>query len=612
MRLARLVIPVQSAVSWLIASTEGLRARVEAFLFVVTGSGDSCTWTAYGDLRWLIRYASGQVDGESWNGQHLYIVADSLCQQAASAAEASWVVRTGLLAGAPMTFHSILSGDAKDRASRDTREAPAFFADLNLDQIIDSATANKQEYDLKPFFYSPLRDVETILYRHEVMRDLDDAALGASIKSFAEQMIVVRRYLALVEKLQAKHHRGGWFLEAALAYCSAVSDLAQNLSRAGLRSRGLQEFRDYLTGYVGTQEFRLLLAEAQAVKRSLSDLKYSVIIHPGRFSVRKYAEETDYSVEVEKTFERFQQGAVKDYRVRLSAVSGMNHIGAQILAFVARLYPDEFAALDRFCGQHADFVDKAIRVFDREIQFYIAYLDFIADLKRKGLPFCYPQVSATSREVFSQEGFDLALAVSLLYSEQPVVCNDFFLEGPERIIVVSGPNQGGKTTFARMFGQLHYLASLGCPVPGKRAQLFLFDQIHSHFEREEDVRSLTGKLGDDLIRIHDILGRTTPNSILILNEIFASTTLQDAVFLCKEIMAKVINFDLLCVWVTFIDELSMLSEKTVSMVSTVAPDNPAVRTFKIVRKPADGLAYALSIAEKHRVTYQQIKERIKA
>jgi len=511
-----------------------------------------------------------------------------------------------------MTFHSILSGDAKDMASRETREAPAFFADLNLDQIIEAATASKQEYDLRPFFYSPLRDVETILYRHEVMQDLEDAAVRASVNSFAEQMLVARRYLALVEKLDAKYFQEGWFLEAALVYCSAVGELAQNLSRAGLKSRGLREFRDYLEGYIGESHFQSLSAEAQAVKRGLSGLKYSVIIHPGRFSVQKYADEMDYSVEVEKTFERFQQGAVKDYRVRLSAGSGMNHIEAQILAFVARLYPDEFAALDRFCSQHADFVDKTIRVFDREIQFYIAYLDFIADLKRKGLPFCYPQVSATSREVLSQEGFDLALAVSLLYSERPVVCNDFILEGHERIIVVSGPNQGGKTTFARLFGQLHYLASLGCPVPGKRAQLFLFDQIYSHFEREEDVRSLTGKLGDDLIRIHDILGRLTPDSILILNEIFASTTLQDAVFLSKEIMARVMDLDLLCVWVTFIDELSTLSAKTVSMVSTVAPDNPTVRTFKIVRKPADGLAYALSIAEKHRVTYQQIKERIKA
>ncbi|RMD63630.1 DNA mismatch repair protein MutS [Candidatus Parcubacteria bacterium] len=507
-----------------------------------------------------------------------------------------------------MTFQSILFN--KNSAQRETARQPAFFTDLNLDQVIDAITARRQEYNLKPFFYTPLHDEETIRYRQAVMQDLENAPPMGSIKAFAEKMTIVRRYLALVEKLDFEYHKKGWFLEAALVYCNAVTELAANLSRANLRSPGLLAFREYLANYVRSPEFESLRAEVQAVKEGLRSVKYSVIIKSGKFSVRRYEEETDYSVEIEDVFEKFRQGTVKNYLVDVRERTGMNHIEAKILEFVARLFPEPFAALDRFCSRHNRFVDETIRTFDREIQFYVAYLEFIAEIRRKGLPFCYPQVSATSREVFVRDGFDLALAHALLHTETPVVCNDFFLQGPERIIVVSGPNQGGKTTFARMFGQLHYLASLGCPVPGRQARLFIPDQILTHFEREEDIRNLRGKLQDDLVRIHEIVAHATPDSVLILNEIFASTTLEDAVFLSKQIMARIMALDALCVWVTFIDELSRLSEKTVSMVSTVDPENPVIRTFKIVRRPADGLAYALSIAQKHHLTYEQIKERI--
>jgi DNA mismatch repair protein MutS len=509
----------------------------------------------------------------------------------------------------PLTFISILSQRTGQEIER--QEAPTYFEDLHLDQIIDAITASKNDYDLKPFFYTPLRDVETIAFRHAVMQDMQDPTLMKYIKVFTENMSIVRSYLELREKIDFPYHKKGWFLEAALSYCEIITSLARNLALVDLKSQGLLAFRQYVSNYIQSSGFQSLLAETQEVKNALSQVRYGLIIQSGKFKVRKYeGENSNYTQEVEKIFEKFNQGDVKDYRLRQNLESDMNHIEAIILDFVARLYPEPFAALDQFCERQSVFLDETILVFEREIQFYIVYLEFIATLARNGLAFCYPQISTNRREVYAEDAFDLALACALLRTRKPVICNDFSLEEPERIIVVSGPNQGGKTTFGRMFGQLHYLASLGCPVPGREARLFLFDQLFTHFERAEDIQNLRGKLQDDLVRIHNILDQATPNSILILNELFASTTLEDALFLSKEIMARVMDLDSLCLWVTFLDELSTLSEKTISMVSTVDPENPAVRTFKIIRKPANGLAYALSIVEKYHLTFEQIKERI--
>jgi DNA mismatch repair ATPase MutS len=509
-----------------------------------------------------------------------------------------------------MSFESILFRDIADRVPEERLGAPDFFADLNLDQIVAAMTASKGEYNLTPFFYVPLHDVDAVTFRHEVMQDLEDACLLDDIKAFAQSMRVVREHLAQLEKRYYEHQKERWSLDAVNLYGDAVKRLVRDLSAATLSSRGLLAFRDYLVRYASSERFTSLVKEAKRLEAELSSIRYSVFIRGPRVEVRHYGGEPDYSAEVEATFERFQQGAVKEYTFEFSDSPEMNHIEAQILDGVAQLHQDTFSRLRHYCTTNKDFRDPTIVAFDREIQFYVAYLDYIAPLKKAGLNFCYPRISESRKEVYDYQGFDLALAGKLISEHATPVCNDFYLKGQERIIVVSGPNQGGKTTFARTFGQLHYLASLGCPVPGEQAQLYLSDRIFTHFDREEHMTNLRGKLEDDIVRIHDILEAATPRSIIIINEILASTTLRDAIFLSKKIAASIMELDVLCVWVTFLDEIASLSEKTVSMVSTVVPDNPAQRTFKIVRRPADGLAYAMSIARKYRLTYDMIKERV--
>ena len=180
----------------------------------------------------------------------------------------------------------------------------------------------------------------------------------------------------------------------------------------------------------------------------------------------------------------------------------MNHIEAAILDRVAQLNPGAFRALDDFCAKHGDFLDKPIVDFDREIQFYIAYLEYAETFKRAGLKFCYPQVSDTRKEVCNRNGFDLALVGKLIKENSRVVCNDFALSGPERIFVVTGPNQGGKTTFARTFGQLHYLASFGLSGSRFGGAVYFFSTVFLHTSSgrrtsPDAARQVTGRSGQD-------------------------------------------------------------------------------------------------------------------
>ena len=512
---------------------------------------------------------------------------------------------------APGRFMSLLADESSGRAALKGREDRSFASDLNLDQIVGKIAGVREEHAfIATLLYEQLDDVDTVHYRHEVFRDLEDRSLFEQMQRFADVMSQVRMHLGQINKMQFQYQREGWFLDAASIYCEAVQSLATTLSSVQLGSRALRAFRAFLVSYVASAEFDSLVADTGTRKEALASIRYCTRIRNGRVDVSRYEGQADYTAEVLETFERFKQGAVKDYQINYRSWPGMNHVAAQIVQLVARLFPDEFAALDAYCRQYAEFFDETIRQFERELSFYLAYLDYIGPLSAAGLSFSYPDVTATSKAIFAADTFDLALAKKLVAEGKPVVRNDFRMEGPERIFVVSGPNQGGKTTFARMFGQLHHLASVGCPVPGSAARLFLFDQLFVHFERKEDLANLRGKLEDDLVRIRQILLAATSNSIVIMNEIFTSTTLRDARFLGEKVMEKIIQLDVLCVYVTFVDELASLGASVVSMVSTVVPENPAERTYKVVRGPADGLAYALSIARKHDVTYERLRQRI--
>jgi hypothetical protein len=507
-----------------------------------------------------------------------------------------------------MNFHSILfDGGAADGPAD---EAPDCFADLHLDRVVGAVIAGREEYDLCGYFYRPLRQTEAIRYRHEVFRDLQRRQIDGCVRTFSGCMRRMRAQLGHADRLHYERQRQHWLLDAVQTYCDAVERFAAELAAAAPQSAGLRALGDYLHAYVQSPDFLRLQADAGRVRAALAAVHYSLFIADNRVRVSRYGEEPDYAAQVSAIFEKFAAGASRDYRFAISADTDMNHVEAEVLDRVALLFPEAFALLARFRLDHGSYGDETLVRFDREVQFYLAYLEYSVRLTAHGLTFCYPQVTDRFDAVHGRETFDIALADALADQRKPVVTNDFELRDPERVVVVSGPNNGGKTTFARAFGQLHYLAGIGCLVPGSSARLLLFDRLFTLFERAEHLENLSGKLEEELLRLHSILERATARSVLIMNESLGSTTLADALSLGRRVIRQIIGRGVLCVYVTFLEELASLGASTISMVSSVDADDPVRRTFKILRRPADGLAYAMAIARKYRLTYESVKERI--
>lgn len=124
--------------------------------------------------------------------------------------------------------------------------------------------------------------------------------------------------------------------------------------------------------------------------------------------------------------------------------------------------------------------------------------------------------------------------------DHPVVANDLRAT-PHQLMLISGANQGGKTTFLRALGQAQVMGQAGFPVPAERFAVPAYRAVFTHFRREEDQTTHHGKLDEELVRMQGIVKALSAPSLLLMNESFSSTNEHEGAILNEQIIRGLLS-----------------------------------------------------------------------
>ncbi|MBF6558765.1 MAG: DNA mismatch repair protein MutS [Candidatus Binataceae bacterium] len=217
-----------------------------------------------------------------------------------------------------------------------------------------------------------------------------------------------------------------------------------------------------------------------------------------------------------------------------------------------------------------------------ELAFYVGCVNLHQVLQRRGVSMALPSPVAAQERRLSFQGLrDACLALS---TDEYVVGNDGDADGQD-LVIVTGANQGGKSTFLRSVGlaqlmmQCGMFVSAGSLCSSVRAGLF------THYKREEDTAMNSGKLDEELSRMSDIIDHITPNSMILFNESFAATNEREGSEIAKQIVSALLDKRVKIVFVTHLHELARgFHENNSGDVLFLRAERQAdgVRTYKLL------------------------------
>lgn len=205
-------------------------------------------------------------------------------------------------------------------------------------------------------------------------------------------------------------------------------------------------------------------------------------------------------------------------------------------------------------GESSDHVQAYFTQLRAELAFYLGSLNLHEALTSKGEPFCLPEPAPTGTAALSARGlYDAALSLAL--GSTRAVGSD--VEADDKpLIVITGANRGGKSTFLRSLGLAQLMMQAGMFVAAEDFRADIRHGLFTHFKREEDVTLRSGKLDEELARMSSIIDQVSGDNFVLLNESFASTNEREGSEIGRQIVRAMLEQGIKVGYVTHMFDLA--------------------------------------------------------
>jgi hypothetical protein len=385
--------------------------------------------------------------------------------------------------------------------------------DLELDTLLDAmALGDKFLFEIsQQVLLASLADPEAIRYRQRVLADC-----------IAEPDVIREMYGIAVAALQDK--RGMWGFSYLQPH-SVLSGAVTQLEALAVRLRQLREVADRHAGTFRSEGLTALFRTLQqdldddyleTLDRHLKQLRF-----PGGELISAQLGRDNSGI----NFVLRSGGARRRWKERVGiaprssysfTIPPRDHGGAQILSDIAGRGINGVA---NAAAQSADHVTSYFTMLRAELGFYVSCLNLRDQLLARGQPVTFPVPSAFRPLRMSCE--DLRDACLALRADG-VVGNDADADG-KPLVIITGANSGGKSTFLRSVGLAQLMMQCGMFVAARSFRSSVSTGIFTHFIREEDPTMISGRLDEELGRMSGIADHVTPHGLILFNESFAAT-----------------------------------------------------------------------------------------